>query len=109
VVTTPSPCLDEAFDVLSSIHRRRLLMDLRQGHVARLGRATQVVADGGDRDHGTLEVELYHCHLPKLARAGFVTWDREGGSIEQGPRFDEIEPMLGLLDENADLLPDVWV
>ncbi|KTG30503.1 DUF7344 domain-containing protein [Haloferax profundi] len=109
MAATPSPRLDDAFDALGNIHRRRLLMDLCEGDVGRLGRATQVVADGGDADNEQLEVELYHLHLPKLDGAKFITWDRESGAIERGPRFDEIEPVLRLLDRNASELPESWV
>ncbi|WP_225316363.1 MULTISPECIES: hypothetical protein [Haloferax] len=84
-------------------------MDLSEGPVGRLGRATQVVADGGDADHEKLEVELFHLHLPKLDGSGFIMWDRESGSIARGPRFDEIEPMLHLLNQNSSKLPDAWV
>ncbi|KAB1193152.1 hypothetical protein GJR96_06720 [Haloferax sp. MBLA0076] len=109
MAVTPSPRLDDAFDALRDIHRRRLLMDLCEGDVTRLGRATTVVADGGDADDERLEVELFHLHLPKLDGAGFITWDRDSGSIERGPRFIEIEPMLRLLDRNAGELPENWV
>ena len=42
--------------------------------------------------------EVYHWHLPKLADAEFVDWDPATNTIEPGPRFDEIRPVLDRLD-----------
>lgn len=106
MAVSATPRLDEAFDALRNVHRRRLLLNLRHGRVSRLGGATRVVADGGDNDPERLEVELFHLHLPKLERAGYVTWDRESGAIDAGPQFDEIEPLLELLAGHGDKLPD---
>ncbi|WP_411964629.1 hypothetical protein [Haloferax sp. YSMS24] len=106
MAVSANPRLDEAFDVLRNVHRRRLLYNLREGRVERLGGATRVVADGGVNDHTQLEVELYHLHLPKLDSAGYVSWDRESGAIETGPQFEEIEPLLDLMENHADELPD---
>nr|WP_049918681.1 hypothetical protein [Haloferax larsenii] len=103
---TTTPRLDEVFGALASVHRRRLLMDLRNGHIPHLQRATRVVADGGRTDSEQLEVALFHTHLPKLDDAGFVTWNRQTGTIEPGPRFDDVEPVLELLSENHDRIAE---
>lgn len=109
MTVSATPRLDEAFDVLGNAHRRRLLYTLRDGRVERLCGATRVVVDGGGNDYARLEVELHHLHLPKLDSAGYVSWDRESGTIETGPRFEEIEPLLDLLEDHADKLPDASV
>ncbi|RDZ52925.1 hypothetical protein DEQ92_15190 [Haloferax sp. Atlit-6N] len=101
MVAATSPRLDEAFDALGNVHRRRLLMGLRRRRHARLEAATRDAAVGGGRNRDRLKVELFHIHLPKLADAGFVEWNRHRGSVARGPRFDEIEPLLRFLDENA--------
>nr|WP_233510394.1 MULTISPECIES: hypothetical protein [unclassified Haloferax] len=76
-------------------------MGLRRRRHARLEAATRDAAVGGGRNRDRLKVELFHIHLPKLADAGFVEWNRHRGSVARGPRFDEIEPLLRFLDENA--------
>lgn len=48
-------------------------------------------------------------HLPKLESAGFVVWGPQDHSVRKGPRFEEIEPLLELLQNHADELPDDWL
>lgn len=43
-------------------------------------------------------LSLLHIHLPKLEAMGFITWDRELGTIERGERFECLEPLLEVLD-----------
>lgn len=54
-------------------------------------------------------IRLYHIHLPKLAAAGFIEWDREANKVEKGPQFEEIRPLLELMEEHRETLPDGWL
>lgn len=54
----------------------------------------------------TLRVELIHNHLPKLEQQGYVVWDREIGTLSKGPNWDEIGPLLQLIHNHRDELPD---
>ncbi|WP_345783346.1 DUF7344 domain-containing protein [Natrialbaceae archaeon AArc-T1-2] len=56
-----------------------------------------------------LKTELVHSHLPKLAEMGYITWDRNTNEISKGPKWDEIEPLLELIDNHQDELPDGWL
>lgn len=56
-----------------------------------------------------IKIELIHSHLPKLEEHEYITWDRESGEISKGPNWSEIAPLLHLLDEHADELPDGWL
>lgn len=51
------------------------------------------------------KIELYHTHLPKLAEAGVIDWNRDSGTVQYRPsesiesvlrtvsrQFDETEP-----------------
>ncbi|MFB6074106.1 MAG: hypothetical protein ABEJ89_03755 [Haloarculaceae archaeon] len=49
---------------------------------------------------------LYHHHLPRLARAGYV--ERRSDAIRPGPRFEEVAPLVALLDEHRERLPGEW-
>ncbi|MGM0371170.1 MAG: DUF7344 domain-containing protein [Halobacteriota archaeon] len=61
-----------------------------------------------DADSETIRTALHHTHLPRLADAGYIEWDRKSSSIARGPQFDEIKPVVTLLDEHRDRLPSEW-
>lgn len=63
-------------------------------------------AGAGSSSGGELATELYHNHLPKLVEAGVVEWDREAGTVSRGERFAEIGPLLELLANNRERIPD---
>ena len=97
--------LDEQLSVLSNRHRRRLLMALAQRTPQPdcLDPSRTLVTDGGDEDQ---TIAIQHVHLPKLANHGFIDWDQDAQSVTTGPQFGEIEPLLTVLSENQDVLPD---
>ena len=59
-------------------------------------------------DAERLQVALRHQHLPKLEQRGYITWDRQTGAISKGPNWDEIAPLLTLIDDHSDELPAGW-
>jgi Ser-tRNA(Ala) deacylase AlaX len=61
-----------------------------------------------DDDLELLTTELYHVHLPKLVDAGYIEWDEETRIIRRGPNFEEIAPLLRLMDDHQDELPEGW-
>jgi hypothetical protein len=88
---------DNLYDVLSNVHRRRLLFTLLvstpQTQVLRNLDTPPDTALADD----TKRIEYHHVHLPKLADNGFIEWSPDTDRIERGPRFDEIKPALELL------------
>lgn len=56
----------------------------------------------------SLKTQLHHTHLPKLADAGYIDWNPDTGAICRGPSIDEIAPLLTLMSDHADELPDDW-
>ncbi|ELZ14037.1 hypothetical protein C478_07839 [Natrinema thermotolerans DSM 11552] len=98
--------VDDAFDALANSHRRRLLLSLLTHNpqdVSTVDGRHWEIAETGDE-----LTRKYHVHLPKLADYGYIEWHREAGNVVKGPRFDEIRPLLELLDDNRDELPDGW-
>ncbi|WP_318567160.1 hypothetical protein [Salinigranum marinum] len=96
--------LDRQFDALADVRRRRLLFALEE----RNPRPDSPPHDRG-LSRSALEREqllLRHVHLPKLDAYGYVSWDREAHQVTKGPRFAEIRPLLALLREHADDLPE---
>ena len=98
------PELDQVLDQLSTRHRRLVLLSLKHGGPTT---ETNVMIRGTD-DEGAGEIQLLHSHLPKLEDAGYIKWDRDAGEISKGPRFDDIEPLLELIENHADELPPDW-
>ncbi|MFO7926030.1 hypothetical protein [Natronomonas sp.] len=91
-------------DILRKRHRRLILLLVKDTVVE-----TEVDVMVRDRDGAEpTEMELFHNHLPKLADAKYIEWDREAGTISEGPRFDEIKPLLELLEPHVDEPPADW-
>lgn len=101
--------LGHALEALSDRYRRELLLALMRENPQ----------DDDDRDPldiidppqepDVLETELFHSHLPKLESMGYITWDRETGEIATGPDWEDIEPVIALIDDHRDELPGGWL
>ena len=86
---------DEMVDAVADIQRRKLLVALL---------AHNPHSDALDR-----LVSMQQVHLPKLADYGFIEWDKGEHEVMKGPNFDEIRPLLELLNDHEDELPDDWL
>jgi len=40
---------------------------------------------------------------------GLIDWDRQSGELSKGPNWNEIAPLLQLIADNRDELPDEWL
>ena len=92
---------ERLLETVADRQRRVVLLLLKRG----------AVEDEGDllfRSKDETKAALVHNHLPKLEEAGYIEWDRESGTIEKGPEFDEIEPLLELIEEHSEELPQDW-
>lgn len=84
---------DQAFELLANERRRAVvahLLDAR--HEVAVEDLADALADGRtppDRIAAT----LHHAHLPKLAAAGVIEWDR-GEYVEATPLLADLEPFL---------------
>lgn len=99
---------DDAFRALANGHRRRLLVALLE----RNPQEEMVLPDDvplGSPEAEEVHTELYHTHLPMLERHGFVEWNHERKTVSKGPTFDQIRPLLELIERHRDGLPDGWV
>lgn len=89
------------FKALADSRRRRLLFALFE---------TNPETDpprGQDSLPDIRRIEYQHTHLPKLDEHGFIRWTRSANTVERGPHFEEIEPLLEFLDANQRELPQV--
>ncbi len=99
---SPQPPLDGWFELLSNQHRRKVLFDLLESN-------PQYIHPGctDDRDRSWCALgELYHVHLPKLADANVIEWDRKRGVVSRGPQYDDIRHLLELLTDEKDSIED---
>ena len=105
-----SVSLDTALDILANEYRRRLLVALLE-HNPQDDDNPLVPEDIhlATEDLETLRIHMTHTHLPKLEEAEFIEWDRDTNTIRTGPRFDEVRPLLELMQNHADELPDGWL
>lgn len=95
--------LDETFDLLTHEYRRIVLYRLAEtaGATGVEELVAAIVESGGDRsgparrdDGGAVEVALRHAHLPRLADAGVVAFDRDADTVELR-RTESVDRFLG--------------
>lgn len=102
----------QAFEALGNSYRRQLLLALFDANPQDDDDLDplDLLADGEPTDDlAATRVELKHVHLPKLVDMGFIEWDRQSGELSKGPNWEEIAPLLRLVHEHRDELPDEWL
>lgn len=95
-------------DALAHRAQRQLLVELLQ---ANPHDDTPVDSDDVEVEDEDVELllDFQHFHLPELEEKGFVDYDRDTHTVTKGPDFEEIKPVLELIDEHRDELPDDWL
>ncbi|MFC6954608.1 hypothetical protein [Halorubellus litoreus] len=103
-----SASFDSHLDALGHIDRRRLLLALLHANAD-----GDLPVDVEQLEHATAEksprLSMHHVHLPKLDDHGFIDASLNHYSVTPGPRFEEIKPLLELLETNREQLPDDWL
>ena len=101
-----------AFEALANAYRRQLLLALFEANPQDDDDLDpfDLLAEGETTDDlAATRLKLTHSHLPKLVDMGFIDWDREAGELSKGPNWNEIGPLLRLMYEHRDELPDGWL
>jgi predicted transcriptional regulator len=99
---------DDMVDALADVQRRKLLIALLEHNPQ--DDSPVIIADSeNESDAVERLVSMQHVHLPKLAEYGFIEWDEDTHEVMKGPNFDEIRPLIELLDDHKDELPDDWL
>jgi len=101
--------MDDYFEALANIHRRRLLVALLEHNPQRNNVNIPEDVHVGETPLEVLQMEFYHSHLPKLEEKEFIGWNQDTHEVVKGPRFDEIRPLLELMQDHADEFPDNWL
>lgn len=105
---------DNAFKAMADPQRRSLLVELHDDGPLRVPELTGVSRELSAANEAFLDeylsgsvevadadedlVRMHLVHLPTLAEDGFVEWDSESNVVKKGPRFDEVRPLLDLVD-----------
>ena len=100
---TPRLCRNEFYRALASERRRRLLYLLLDGDERAVGEfatmltgwtATETGTMGMPAERDEIIVGLEHSHLPLLADAGLVTYDRQRGTVELESLAPAVETLI---------------
>lgn len=102
---------DTIFELLKNQRRRDALGYLEENDgVATLSDMAEFIAA---KENGITEQELsssqrkrvyiglYQCHLPKMANAGVIDFEKNRGDIEIRPLASQLEPFLDTSDDDA--------
>ncbi|WP_226008304.1 DUF7344 domain-containing protein [Natrinema salinisoli] len=60
-------------------------------------------------DSKSLNIQLEHHHLPKLADAGYIRWERDPFCVQRGPRYEEVEIISKQIIDSLDHLPKTLI
>lgn len=106
------PLNSRIFDALANPYRRQLLFALFEADprddvaLDPLELLTQKDTIGNNR---ATQISMRHTHLPKLDEMGFIEWDQASDECSKGPEWEEITPLLQLMYDHRDELPDEWL
>lgn len=104
---SPAPVID-GFELLGQPVRRRLLLTVYRGNPTDLDDLRANDINVGGEDQKLVGLALNYSTIQELHDRGYINWDPETETLTRGDRFDEIAPLLQLLDDHADELPDDW-
>ncbi|WP_226483265.1 hypothetical protein [Natrinema amylolyticum] len=60
-------------------------------------------------DPETLQLQLEHHHLPKLADAGYIRWEHDPFCVQRGPCYEEVEIVFEQMIESLDQFPETLI
>ena len=98
--------LDTVFEALGHTRRRRILTALTTDNPRQAEEFETVQFGPAGTDSEPIRIELRHRHLPRLDEAGFIDWNEGTGRVVRGEAFEDIRPLLELMDEHSEEPPD---
>jgi hypothetical protein len=98
---------DDALEALADPYRRQLLLALIE-HNPQDHEDADPLNIHPDGDPPLSQLNIFMGHLPKLDAMGIIEWNEEADEIIKGPDWEEFEPLLRLIAENKDELPEEW-
>ena len=98
---------DEVLDALADPYRRQLLLALIE-HNPQDDDDSNPLNIHTEGEDTLSKLNIFMGHLPKLDEMGIIEWKEENNEIVKGPDWAEFEPLLRLIAENKDELPEEW-
>lgn len=101
-----APDVDDAFNALTHHDRRQLLLALADHYLQRdhsLDYLDDVAFDSSDNIED-IHARMHHTHLPMLEEAGFIERYDGGREVSIGRNFDEIRPLLQVIDQETEMV-----
>lgn len=98
---------DKVLEALADPYRRQLLLALIEHNPQDDGDPDPLNIHPED-DDPLSKLNIFMGHLPKLDSMGIIEWNKEDDEIFKGPDWTEFEPLLQLIAENKDQLPEEW-
>ncbi|WP_248910941.1 DUF7344 domain-containing protein [Halocatena marina] len=98
----------DALQLLADPYRCRLVLTSLEHNLEDESDISAVMADDAE-EFEELSLKMYHHHLPKLEKAGVIEWDRNENVVRKGPTFEELVPLLRLIDDHQEELPGGWL
>jgi len=98
---------DQLHEVLASQERRMIIYSLMGvPRERRIPLPDAAMAPDSSWDPETASLRLQHSHLPKLADAGYVRWERDPFCVQRGPQFAEAETLFEVIHDSIDQFPE---
>lgn len=102
----PHVSLDLVLNALADRYRRKLLTELLNDNPQDINSFIASKVNGKNITAEQLKIRMAHIHLPKLEDAGFIEWNQDTHDAQRGSRFEEIYPLVELLNNHTDEPPD---
>ncbi|WP_209019595.1 DUF7344 domain-containing protein [Halorussus marinus] len=97
--------IDRSYRLLADVRRRRVLYALEANDEITVDRLAERLARSGVAESTErAAASLVHTHLPKLADAGVIEYEREAGLVAADDGVAVLEPFL---DRPREIEPDV--
>ncbi|MFB6183611.1 MAG: hypothetical protein ABEI96_03565 [Haloarculaceae archaeon] len=93
---------DQLYEVLAAQPRRMIIFSLlKEPDERRLPLPDAAQSHDQSTNDENFRLQLCHHHLPKLADAGYVRWERDPFRVERGPHFEEPALVVRQMTDNS--------
>jgi hypothetical protein len=92
-------------EALAHPYRRELLLAPLEDNPQDRGDVDPLNTHAADEEAFS-QYNIFMGHLPKLDRMGIIEWKKKEDEIIKGPEWEEYKPLLRLIAENKNELPE---